>query len=189
MLSTYCFVRKKCIHFFFSKKKGGTVFVCGRASCSLNPDITELTPPVKNVDSVNISHCTCGRNTPCVLHPMNVTPEVHMKAGISPPWESPDLTSSPDAGQVRLNPRVDSPSALSTPSLRYTRGKGCSCFSFLIVITAPGRCKQEMLAVRALARVRSGTGKVGSAVGMGGALVHVQGLRQGSVSRWVQPAV
>ena len=151
------------------------MFVCGRASCSLNPDITELTPPVKNVDSVNILHCTCGRNTPCVLHPMNVTPEVHMKAGISLSWESPDLTSSPDAGQVCLNPRVDSPSALSTPSLRYTRGKGCSCFSFLTVITAPGRCKQEVLAVQALARVRSGTGKVGGVMGMGGLLYMCRG--------------
>lgn len=120
---------------------------------------------------------------------MNVTPEVHMKAGISLPQESPDLTSSPDAEQVCLNPCVDSPSALSTPSLRYTRGKGCSCFPFLIVITALGRCKQEMLAVRALARVGSGTGKVGGCGGDGGALVHVQGLRQGSASRWVQPAV
>lgn len=129
----------------------------------------------------------CGKNIPCVLHPMNVTQEVHVKAGISLPPGSPDLTSSPAAGQVCLSPRVDSPSALRTPSLRYTRGKGCSCFPFLIVITALGRCKQEMLVVRALARVRPGTGRVwGVVVGL---LYMCRGWRQGFASCSVQHAV
>lgn len=30
------------------------MFVCGRASRNLNPNITELTPRVKNIDSVNM---------------------------------------------------------------------------------------------------------------------------------------
>lgn len=54
MLSTYCFCKKKMHTFFQKKKKRRTVFVCGRASRNLNPNITELTPRVKNVDSVNI---------------------------------------------------------------------------------------------------------------------------------------
>ena len=132
-------------------------------------------------------HCTCGRNILCVLHPMNVTQEVHVKAGISLLPGSPDLTSSPDARQVCLSPHVDSPSALSIPSLRYTRGKGCNCFPFLIVITAPGGYKQEMLVVQALARVRSGTGKLwGVVVGL---LYMCRGWGQDSASCWVQPAV
>ena len=187
MLSTYCFYKKKMHTYFQIKKKGGQcLYVAGRHVIWI-PTSQSKRHVWKMLILWTCLHCTCGRNILCVLHPMNVTQEVHVKAGISLLPGSPDLTSSPDARQVCLSPHVDSPSALSIPSLRYTRGKGCSCFPFLIVITAPGGYKQEMLVVQALARVRSGTGKLwGVVVGL---LYMCRGWGQDSASCWVQPAV